>query len=63
MIELIIACVAVAAGVCAGYEMMWGARSFSHPEEAAEHMGTADNVFGGLVVLVVVGLLMAVILL
>jgi len=48
MIELIIACVAFAAGVCAGYEMMWGARSFSHPEEAAEHMGTADNVFGGL---------------
>lgn len=63
MIELIITCIAVAAAVCAGYEMMWGARSFNHPEEAAEQLGTANNVMGLLVVLVVVGLLLTVILL
>jgi hypothetical protein len=61
MIELIIACVAVAAAVCAGYEMMWGASSFNHPEEAAKHIDTADNAFGLLIALVVVGLLLTVV--
>ena len=63
MIELAIACIAVAAAACAGYEMMWGARSVNHPEEAAEQLGTANNVFGLLIVLVLVGLLLTVVLL
>ncbi len=63
MIELFIACLMVAGAVCAGWEIAWGARSFDHPEEAATQLDTADNVFGLMIVLGVVGCLLGVIFL
>lgn len=63
MIELFIACLMVAGAVCAGYEMAWGAHSFSQPEEAAEQLGTANNVFVLMIVCGVIGCLLGVIFL
>ena len=63
MIELFIACLMVAGAACAGYEIAWGVRSVDHPEEAAEQLGTADNVFGLMIVLCVIGCLLGVIFL
>ncbi len=53
MIELFLVCAMFAAAVCAGYEMMWGAQSVKHPEKAAATLGTADNTFGVMIVLLV----------
>ncbi len=62
MIELFIACCAVAAAVAAGYNVFFGITSFQDPGYCAEHLEESDNALAVLVVCVIAGSILVVLL-
>lgn len=63
MIELFLICLAVAGAVAAGYNVMWGIRSFSEPEATAQHTSEQNTALVIMLVCCAIGIVLTFLLL